>query len=246
MSPRRRDEEEEDEGSDGEDRIWPFWLLAGLASGLTGYYYLDKYRKGKKPVGIGDRIIEAARRLATPIPPLDYVGIPDPRWVDEVLGGSKGPGKWQWYEAGFGTTCAVFATAVLQAAGAQAWTAPNGESGRALLNRPPPIGVGFVIGDWAGKFAKGGDLCDVRRLDPNLQPGDLYYVVRDGDPAKWHVGFVLERRGNKLVTCDGGQTAPDKSQCVRIMTRQIDGKKLTSKFGTAEIQWRLTWPAEAA
>lgn len=199
---------------------------------------------------MASRVISAARHLATPHPPRDYVGPGDDRWDDIVLGGLMSPGQWQYFRDGYGTTCAVFATSALAQAGVSTWTSPlTGASGRLLINYPQPAGVGFTPGAWAERYVDGGDRCGIRRRDADLRPGDLYYLQRGKDPARWHVGIVLERDGERVLTADGGQkgpptpTAPKGCQCARLTRRTLRGKTLVAKGGEpGEVLWRITWP----
>lgn len=129
----------------------------------------------------------------------------DPRF-DAVLGGRVAPGKWRYYEAGYGTTCAVFVTYVLECAGAPV----------ACLNR----GAAFKVG------AHTVPLLDCARArgayKPGLEgvrPGDIYYVA---DTAhNWHIGFWLSALGSHVVTADGGQTNASGQQCARFVRRVL-------------------------
>lgn len=231
---------------DPNGRVWPAVLIVGIASGVGLTFGASSVRRrwlrggSISPQALG--VIAAARRLLTPVPPLDYVGPGDARWDDYVLGGRTGDG-WQWYDPTKGTTCAITVDAILEQAGVSVWTSPlTGASGKLLLNKPEPTGVGFIPGAWGTRFVEGGDACGIRTTDPDLRAGDIYYIVRDNNPAKWHVGTVLERNGDQLITADGGQTAPNGDQCARINPRTLDGRTLSSKWGAGEVQWRLTWP----
>ena len=63
----------------------------------------------KGPRKMRDAIVAKAIALGTPDPDLqrDYVGEPESRWIDSVLGGQKAPGVWRWFEKGHGTTCMI-------------------------------------------------------------------------------------------------------------------------------------------
>ena len=224
-------------------------ILAGIGLAAAGRKAHQRWTRGAYSSDMADRVMSAARHLGTPTPPRDYVGPGDERWDDQICGGLIGPGHWQYYQDGYGTTCAVFACAVLAAAGVDVWTSPlTGASGRLLLNYDPPRGVGFVVGKWAERFVDGGRKCGIYRTDPDLKPGDLYCIVRDNNPAKWHVGIVLERDGERVLTADGGQsgpptaTAPKGCQCARLTRRTLRGKTLASpNAGPGIVQYRLTW-----
>ncbi len=229
-------------------------ILAGIAAGIgiaaAGKKAMDRWGRGKKRGSqMAEAVIAAARHLATPNPPLNYVGPGDDRWDEIVCGGLLRPGQWQWYEDGHGTSCAVFATAVLAQAGVDVWTSPiTGSHGCLLLNYPPPRGVGFIPGGWQKRFMEGGKKLGIFTEDPDLQDGDLYCVMRENNPAKWHVGIIVARNGAELLDASGGQlgppspTAPKGVQCARLVKRTLRGRTMTGGAGgPAQVMWRLTW-----
>lgn len=198
-------------------------------------------------------IVSKARELVTPDPSLhrDYVGEPEKRWVDTVLGGETGPGAWRWFTKGKGTTCMVFMTAVLEQAGVP----------KEYLNRPWPgedtsgkPTEHYHFGAWMAPMQKAGSALGAPLVYENnpstLTPGDVYVVTRDAtassDPAidRTHVGIVLETtdqvdEGLALTTADGGQTDPEGRQCARIMHRTLKGNRMQGPFGGATLIARL-------
>ena len=228
-------------------------VVAGIGLAHAGRRVVQRWDRGVVASDMADRVCSVARHLATPAPPLDYVGPGDPRWDDQVMGGIVAPGKWRLFEDSHGSSCAVFATAALAGAGVAAWTSPlTGASGRLLLNYDPPAGVGFVPGAWQKRFLDGGRACGILKNDAIIKPGDLYCSIKGNDPARWHVEIALEVSGDgRILAAAGGQngppspTAPRGVQCARLVRRQLRGKTISTPGGGAEpgeIQWRLTWP----
>lgn len=261
---RDSDEPEPDRGMDwGNVALAGAGIAAGIGLAILGRRAAQRWdRGGFAASDMASRVVETARWLCTPEPPLDCVATGDPRWDDTICGGLISPRRWQWYdgtlaqnEAGvwtfrYGTTCAIAVTAVLERAGVGAWVPPlTGALGKLLLNRPPPVGVGYEPGAWATRLVVGGRACKVLREGPDradLRPGDVYQIERDNNPAKWHVGIVLERSGERVLTADGGQTTgsgPNQQQCARLTRRTLRGDVLSSAgAGHGKIKWRLTWP----
>lgn len=172
---------------------------------------------------------------------------PSPRW-DALLGGRIGPGKWRYYEAGYGTTCGVTAAGWLAKAGA-----PPG-----MINRDPPEGSGFGPGAHISRLRQGaqelGWLFRPRAGQlPNLRRGDVYCMVRatsDGTSGE-HVGVVLKskRIGDSLhlVTGDGGQTSDAGKQAAKRRNRVVypDGTVVTPGSGSATLAWWIRMGGEA-
>ena len=133
-----------------------------------------------------DAIVAKAIALGIPDPDLqrDYVGEPESRWIDTVLGGQKAPGVWRWFEKGHGTTCMIFATAVLEQAGAP----------KEFLNRPWPgeaqdgqPTAHYKLGGWMAPMqtagAKPGAPASYERNPSTIEPGDVYVLERDLAPG---------------------------------------------------------------
>lgn len=246
-------DQEPEEGE--KDSYWAALLAGGILGGGVAYHYareaFQRWKIGGEPAAMAVAVVNAARALCTPVAPYDYVGAGDPRWDDEILGGNLGPDHWQFYQTWLdkektrsgGTSCAIVVDAILEHAGVSTWKSPiTGKMGSLLLNKNPPTGVGFMDGAWGDRLVSGGDACGIRVQNPDIQPGDVYYIRRDNDVRKWHVGACLERHGSNLVTVDGGQKDPKGAQCVRIMERTLRGKILAGKFGEGEVLWRLSFP----
>lgn len=171
--------------------------------------------------GAGGPILRAARRVI----PCDFG---TPLW-DEILGGAIGPGRWKLYEKGYGTTCGIVVAYVLEQAGID----PR------LINR----GDRYKIGAHISRLFQGGKAIGALRMDAELEPGDVYCMLRDGGKpgvVPEHVGLVLERHGAELVTADGGQTDANGNQCARIVRRTITGNRIKGPFSTGTCVWRLS------
>jgi hypothetical protein len=168
---------------------------------------------------------------------LSPAGVGDPRWDNEVLGGKLGPGRWKYYEKGYGTTCGIFAGAVLARVGAPA----------ALINREPPEGSGFKPGEPISRLYQGARALGWLRVagrDPlELRPGDVYCVHRPGATYKGapvspeHVGIVVNVAGAKITTADGGQTDARGEQCSLRRERTLSGAELATVTGPAKLVW---------
>ena len=69
-------------------------------------------------------------------------------------------------------------------------------------------------------------------------------MLRDGGRVSGvvpeHVGIVLERRGEELVTGDGGQTDARGNQCARVVRRTIKGNRIAGQLGSSTCVWRLS------
>ena len=72
-------------------------LVAGIGLAHLGRRVAQRWDRGIVASDMADRVCSAARHLATPNPPLDYVGPGDDRWDDIVCGGLVRAGHWQWY-----------------------------------------------------------------------------------------------------------------------------------------------------
>lgn len=199
--------------------------LAALAVllGVVAWQALSTDPVGPAPdaSGTGGPILRTARRVI----PCDFGS---PLW-DEMLGGALGPGRWKLYEKGYGTTCGIVVGYVLEQAGAD----PR------LINR----GDRFKIGAHISRLYEGGKAIGALRMDAELEPGDVYYMLRDGGKPgvlPEHVGIVLARNGDELVTGDGGQKDANGNQCARIVRRTIKGNRIHGPFGGATCGWRLS------
>jgi len=179
---------------------------------------------------LGERVRAAALALAP-------ASTGDPRWDDEVLGGKLGPGRWRYFERGYGTTCGIFAGAVLARVGAPA----------VLINRDPPEGSGFRVGEPIARLYQGAQTLGWLRVagrDPiDLRRGDVYCVHRPGATYKGapvspeHVGIVVDVSGSKITTADGGQTDAQGEQCSLRRERTLSGSELATVSGPATLAW---------
>lgn len=176
-----------------------------------------------QPTSMPARIIAAARTLA----PTAYGS---PQWTDIMGAPEWAPGKWAYYEDNYGTTCGVFAAKVLEDAGAD----PS------YINRAPPGGRGFVNGMHIAFIERAAIAQGTKIEDADLQPGDLYHATHDNPPGE-HVGIVVERNGDQLLTADGGQTDSAGHQCSELISRKLDGSTLTRTDGIPSGPMKVTW-----
>lgn len=129
----------------------------------------------------------------------------DPRF-DAILGGRVGPGRWRYYETGYGTTCAIYVTYALECAGAPASCLNRGQAFKPGAHLVPLLDCARA---W-GAYKPGFD---------GARPGDIYYV--SNTPAAWHVGVLISSIGTNVVTADGGQTNAKGQQCARLVRRVL-------------------------
>jgi len=192
----------------------PFLPLLALG-GLAAF----AYTRLKGGSSASNRIVNAAKRLV----PCDY----DTSLWDTILGGRISPGVWRYYEVNHGTTCGIVTGAILEQAGANPL----------LINR----GASYRIGAHISRLYEGGKKLGILRTDPDLQPGNVYCVTQDstkpGDHS--HVGVVLARQGETLITADGGQTDSAGHQCARIVRRRLVGKRIIGPQSAGTFAWRL-------
>lgn len=155
---------------------------------------------------------------------------------NEIMGGKIRPGVFKYYSDGWGTTCGVVVGAVLEKAGAP----------HELINRDPSYKIGAHI----SKLYQGAKTLGLLRTDiDGLQPGDVYAICRSNASKGvdcTHVGFILERNENLLITADGGQSCYypklGKKQCAKIIHRKIKGDYIITPDGNqSKFVWRITW-----
>lgn len=185
-----------------------------------------------------DTLVAAA--LASLPNPDTVLGEPSPEW-DELLGGRKSPNQWRYYERGYGTTCGVVAAAWAEKAG---WPAE-------LINRDPPGGSGFKIGEHISRLHDGAKKLGwlhtpVAGELPDLRPGDILgtthpSVDKSGNPITGeHVDVVLSNDGQgNLETADGGQTDDNGNQAAKRRKRHVDanGTVVTPGSSNAHVAW---------
>lgn len=149
------------------------------------------------------------------------------RW-NAMLGGLKSPGKWGYYENGYGTTCGVACSAWL-----------DGIAPPSMVNRTTDDGgngfkPGTVIAKQVGgaKDLKWYTLVKHGSL-PDVQRGDELYYTHPGSKGETeeHVGIILsaaytgapgDSSGSiDIVTGDGGQNDGHGNQAARRRHRRI-------------------------
>lgn len=183
-----------------------------------------------------DRIVRVARQLA-PLPrPGDDATYS--LFESAVLGGTTTTaGVYRYYSDGYGTTCVLFAAAVLDLAGAP----------RSVVDRSIEAKGGYGQPFLARMIGGAKELGWYRDDIAGLAPGDVYCVHRpDPQPGvdPTHVGVVLSVTGDIIVTADGGQSCQiggSKKQCSKIIERKRDtnAKTLAGLYGPGPFQWRI-------
>lgn len=179
--------------------------------------------------GIAERIVAMARQYA----PTSYG---TDAWTQIMGAPMWAPGKWAYYEDHYGTTCGVFVAFILAMCGID----PR------YINRKPPEGTGFKIGDHIAKLERGGMATGDGALirDANLQPGDIYRATHASGE---HVGIVLSRTVNAkgetiLETADGGQQDSQGRQCSKLCVRRLTGstlRRIDEPGSDMTVTWRL-------
>lgn len=191
----------------------------------------------KPPPSLRQKVIDIASSVAP-------VLWETPLWT-EMMGGridkkTKWPGMFKYYQDNYGTTCGVIVNYIIEKAGAPP----------AMINRGPPCNSTkqipcFGIGQHISKISVMSQKLGIMKTDlDGIKPGDLFVIAQDsikvGDPS--HIGVVLYRDGNSLITADGGSSCNGK-QCSKITFRTILPKNRTinSQGSTATLTYRVDW-----
>lgn len=167
-----------------------------------------------------------------------------PLW-NEMMGGridgkTSWPGIFKYYSDNYGTTCGVVTNYIIEKAGAP----PS------MINRGPPCNNTkqvpcFGIGKHISKISEMSQKLGIMKKDlDGIKPGDLFVIAQDsikvGDPS--HIGTILYRDGNFLITADGGYSCNGK-QCTTINFRNIHPKNrlIHSSGAGATLTYRVDW-----
>jgi hypothetical protein len=167
---------------------------------------------GSASRGARARVLDVINRLT----PAD---LGDARF-DEILGGApRAPGKWPLYEEGFGTTCGLYVSRVLEALGCS----------RRLINR----GASYQIGAHISRLLDGArELRALRSGLAGIKAGDVYLVWSRPDGTDAHVGFWLgEESGGWVRTADAGQVNRAGRQAARFVRRRLRDGSLSGPDG---------------
>lgn len=223
------------------------WIVGGTALVSAGAAILVRklFPSKSSPSGgsvYADTLVAAA--LEDLPNPDSVLGEPDPRW-DALLGGKKSANQWAYYERGFGTTCGVVTAAWAEKAG---WPA-------ALINRDPPGGSGFKIGEHISRLHDGarslGWLHTPNKGElPPLAPGDILGTEhpstdKNGNPITGeHVDVILSVTAQPdgtlaIETADGGQEDSHGNQAAKRRQRIVhaNGTVVSPGSGNATVAW---------